>query len=111
MAGIAQLNDGLYVQTVSNSSVSIALTAEHQDITKPVAIITNAGIGRIFAVAGDGAAPTAVYPTSSTVPVSGKVILPSQTAAYEFPQGTTHISFIAQAAGSNEVSVSIGSGV
>ena len=108
---ISKLNDPTYFQTVATSSVSIALTAADKTITAPVAVISNTGDNPIFAVdSSTGAAATAVYPTSSTVPVAGKVIPAGAMASFDLQPGTTHISFIAKA-GSNEVAVSIGSGV
>lgn len=108
---LSSINDGTYFQTVATSSVNIALTAADRAINQPVAVITNTGANPVFAVGSStGSAATAVYPTSSTVPVAGKIIAAGSTVSYELPPGTSHISFIAKT-GSNEVGVSIGSGV
>jgi Na+/H+ antiporter NhaB len=108
---IADLNDNTYVQTVATSSVNIALNAADiaLQIAKPYVVIVNNGTNPVFAVAGIGSAPTAVYPTSSSVPLRGKVISGGSTVTYKISPATTHISFIAEA-GSNKVAVSYGSG-
>lgn len=108
---LSGLNDNTYFQTVATSSVNVALVTADRQIAQPVAVITNTGSNPVFAVGSSiGSAATAVYPTSSTVPVAGKIIAAGSTASYELAPGTSHISFIAKT-GSNEVGVSIGSGV
>jgi hypothetical protein len=105
---IANINSNAYVQTVSNSSVSITTVAADRDNTKRCAIIYNSGLSPVLALAAtDGSAETAVYPTSPTSPVTGTVIAPGAVYSLRLPVNTTHISFIAPTAGSNVVHVTV----
>jgi hypothetical protein len=110
---IQSLNTNTYVQTVSTSSVSITLAGNDLPAVSPTAknatvILSNGGSNPIFAVSGPGAT-TAVFPSSATVPVQGKVILPGTVQDYLLPDGHTVIAFIASA-GSGSMFVSIGPG-
>ena len=109
------INSNTYFQTVGTSSVSVTLVPSDLAIVSPAAanfyaIIVNTGTAPVFAVCGAGSAPTAVYPTSATVPVPGKIIAAGSTQSFKMLPGTTHISFIATGAG-NGVGLSVGQGL
>lgn len=67
------LNTSTYVLSATTSSSSVTLT--NQDSNQSSLIIYNAGSVPVFLVSGV-TAPTAVFPTSATVPINGTVIGP-----------------------------------
>lgn len=59
---------------------------------------------------GGAAAPTAVFPTSATVPVKGKVIPPGAKETYALDEQQEFISAIQAEAGTGNLYISIGEG-
>lgn len=100
----ANLNSNTY--TASVALVSTAITMQPIDAAQLYVELYNSGATPIFAVSGTGSAPTAVFPTSATVPIMGTVIAPTRTAVYEKPAGHEFISFISNAAGPSVIYVS-----
>lgn len=91
------LNSPTYTQSVATTSV--AVTLKPLDAAQNYVELYNSGATPIFAVSGTGSAPTAVFPTSATVPIDGTVIGAGVRATLEKPAGHEFISFISNAAG------------
>lgn len=100
----ANVNSPTY--TASVALTSTAVTLQPLDATQIYMEFYNSGATPIFAVSGTGAAPTAVFPTSATVPIMGTVIAPTRTVVYEKPANHEFISFISNAAGPSVIYVS-----
>lgn len=66
------LNTPTYKLSGTTSSSSITLSP--QDSSSTSLVIVNLGPNNIFLVSGATAAPTAVFPTSATIPVNGQVV-------------------------------------
>lgn len=101
------LNTDTYVLPGASSSSSITLTPEDRLCTSLV--IYNAGTVAVFLVSGTGSAPTAVFPTSATVPLQGKVIGPGVTATFTKRAGHEFISGIT-ASGTASTYIAVGTG-
>jgi len=85
MPDIQNLNTNTYTIAVDNTSKSATLTPT--DTEQSIVIIYNGSTTAAFVVSGV-TAPTAVFPTSATVPLAGKVIAPGATVT--FTKQTTH---------------------
>lgn len=66
------LNTNTYKLSATTSSSSVTLL--DQDANQSSIIVSNTGSVSVFLVSGKTSAPTAVFPTSATAPVQGKVI-------------------------------------
>lgn len=99
------LNTNTYILTTSTTSS--AITLQPLDAAETYIEIANQGTTSVFVVSGTGAAPTAVFPTSATVPVMGSVIIGGRTAV--IPKNANHefVSMVA-ASGTPQVAVSPG---
>lgn len=85
------LNTPTYKLSGTTSSSSVTLSP--QDTLCSSLVIFNSGTVPIFLVSGV-TAPTAVYPTSATAPVNGKVVGPGVTATFTKNVGDGFISGI-----------------
>ncbi len=105
--GLQNINTNTYVIAVDASSKSATLTPT--DRATNTLIIYNASTTAAFVVSGV-TAPTAVFPTSATVPLQGKVIAPGATVS--FTKNTDHgfISAIQAVAGTGSLYISVGAG-
>jgi len=111
---IMDINSTLYPISVAQTSVNIALAGnDKQDRALQSrgfnVNLTSVASNPVFAVAGIGAAVTAVYPVSGTA-TNGKLIPAGSSMTWRLPKGTTHISLIS-AAGTNLIGVSVDEGV
>lgn len=102
------LNTNTYVIAIDNTSKSATLTP--QDANQSSLIITNGSTKAVFVVSGKGAAPTAVFPTSATVPLGGKVVLAGAIVTLTKNIGDNFISAIQAEAGTGSLYISPGSG-
>lgn len=100
------LNSPTYVLSATTSSSSVTLTP--QDTNASSVVVTNTGSVPVFLVSGTSA-PTAVYPTSATVPLNGKVIGAGVTATFTKNTGDGYISGITSS-GTATVAISVGAG-
>lgn len=105
--GLQNLNTNTYTIAVDASSKSATLTPT--DKAANSLIIYNGSTTAAFVVSGE-TAPTAVFPTSATVPLQGKVIAPGATVS--FTKVTTHgfVSAIQASAGTGSLYISVGVG-
>ncbi len=105
--GLQNLNTNTYTIAVDASSKSATLTPT--DKAANSLIIYNGSTTAAFVVSGE-TAPTAVFPTSATVPLQGKVIAPGATVS--FTKVTTHgfVSAIQASAGTGSLYISVGAG-
>lgn len=104
---IMRLNSNTYTIAVDNTNKTATLTAP--DINTTSCVIYNGSTNAAFVVSGE-TAPTAVFPTSATVPIQGKVIAPGATVL--FSKGVKHgfISAIQATSGTGSLYISVGSG-
>lgn len=104
---IQNLNTNTYVIDIDNTNKSATLIP--QDINQSVLIIYNGSTNSVFVVSGK-TAPTAVFPTSATDPLQGKVIPPG--AVVSFTKNTDHgfISAIQATSGTGNLYISVGAG-
>lgn len=105
---VMNVNTNTYVIAIDNTSKSATFTP--QDTNQSSMIISNGSTTAVFVVTGKGSAPTAVFPTSATVPLQGKVILPG--AIVTLTKNTDHnfISAIQASAGTGNLYISPGAG-
>lgn len=109
------LNASMYTKSVTSTSVNIALNGVDVGSVNPNAngykvIVKVAGSSNIYIEAGFGSAPTVVYPTDGTNK-NGQVFMSGAVETWTVPLGTTHLSMIADVAGTNLVHVTFGGGV
>ena len=103
------LNTNTYVIAIDNTSKSATLIP--QDANQTSLILSNGSTTAVFVVTGgDAAAPTAVFPTSATEPLQGKVILPGDTVLFTKRGHHKYISAIQATSGTGSLYISIGSG-
>lgn len=103
---LMNINTPTYVLTASTTSSNIAFTP--QDTNQPGFQVYNSGTVPAFIVSGQTAAPTAVFPTSATVPINGTVIAPG---AIESLSKNTLDAFISGITATGTASLYICSGV
>lgn len=101
------MNTNVYVLAGANSSSSVTLL--DQDANQTSVIIYNGGTVDVFVVSGKTSAPTAVFPTSGTIPVQGKVIGGGHTETYTKNANDKYISGITLS-GSANLYISLGAG-
>lgn len=104
---IMNVNTNTYVIAVDNTSKSATLTSP--DINAASLVIYNGSTNPAFVVSGTSA-PTAVFPTSATVPVQGKVIAPGATVLFSKNVRHGFISAIQATSGTGSLYISVGSG-
>jgi hypothetical protein len=102
----SRLNTGCYKITASTTSAAVTLT--DKDAATSKVIITNAGGEDVLVVSGT-TPPTAVFPNSGTVPVTGKVILAGQITTFAKRIGDKFIGVVTET-GVATVYISVGSG-
>lgn len=101
------LNAPNYVLSATTSSSSVTLVP--QDAIAISVDVYNAGSVPVFLTTGTTSAPTAVFPTSATVPIAGTVVAPgailtlSKREQHEFISGIT-------ASGTASVYITVGTG-
>ena len=105
MAAI-NINSNTYMKAVTTASVAITLTESDSNLTSIV--IYNAGTTPLFAVTG-ASAPTAVFPTSATVPVNGSLIPAGVTLAFTKNPAHANIALI-RGSGTGDAFLSVGYG-
>ncbi len=103
-----QLNTPTYTIAIDNTSK--AATLIDKDIPTPNWIITNLSTTAVFVVSGQDSAPTAVFPTSATVPLDGKVIPAGFSVTYGKNPLHKYISAIQSVAGVGNLYISPGAG-
>lgn len=103
------MNMNTNTYTLSASTSSSAVTLLDQDANQTSVVAKNTGSVPVFIVSGKTSAPTAVFPTSATVPVQGKVIGAGNTETYTKNATDNFISGIT-ASGTASVYISPGAG-
>lgn len=103
------MNLNIPTYTLSATSTSSAVTLVETDINNTAVNVFNAGSVPVFLVTGATSAPTAVFPTSASVPINGTVI--AAGAIETLSKNTTHkyISGIT-ATGTSTVYIQCGAG-
>jgi len=104
---IMNINTNTYTIAIDATSKSATLT--QPDINTNSLVMYNASTNPVFVVSGV-TAPTAVFPTSATVPVQGKVIAPGATVTFTKNPLHGFISAIQASAGVGNLYISPGSG-
>lgn len=105
---LQHINEDIYEIAPSDSSSSISLTKSYGPNAK--AIFYNGSDQDVFVVSGV-TAPTAVFPTSESTPVKGKIIPAGSVMTFKLPQDDLFISCIQASAGTGSLFVGIGEGV
>lgn len=98
------MNLNIPTYTLSATSSSSAVTLLDTDVNNTAVNVYNAGTVPVCLLSGATSAPTAVFPTSATVPVNGTVIAPG--AIETLSKNTTH-KYIAGITASGAASVYI----
>lgn len=101
------LNTNTYTIAIDNTSKSATLTP--QDTNTSTVLLYNDSTNAVFVVSGV-TAPTAVFPTSATAPLQGKVVGPKTTAAFTKNYTDGFISAIQASAGTGSLYISTGAG-
>lgn len=104
---VMNLNTNTYVIAIDNTNKSATLTSP--DINTTSLVIYNGSTNPVFVVSGK-TAPTAVFPTSASVPLQGKVIAPGVTTTFTKDPYHGFISAIQASAGTGSLYISVGSG-
>lgn len=104
---IMNLNTNTYVIAIDNTNKTATLTAP--DINTTSCVIYNGSTNPVFVVSGV-TAPTAVFPTSATVPIQGKVIAPGATVSFTKRSREGFFSAIQGTSGTGNLYISVGSG-
>lgn len=102
------LNSNTYVIAIDNTSKSATFTESDKQNLR--VILYNGSDKDVFCVLGKQSAPTAVFPTSATVPLSGKVVGPGQMVTFAKTSTDKYISAIQASAGTGSLYISVGSG-
>ena len=103
------LNSNTY--TIAVDATSKSATILDNEITVNNVLFYNDSTNAVYVVSGLSSAPTAVFPTSATVPVMGKVIAPKSTQVFTKPDNHKYISAIQASAGTGNLFFSVGAGV
>ena len=101
------LNTNTYVIAIDNTSKSATLTPA--DTNTNSLVMYNGSTTAVFVVSGF-TAPTAVFPTSATVPLQGKVIGPGVTTTFTKNTTVGFISAIQATSGTGSLYISPGAG-
>lgn len=110
MMDIQGLNTDTYTISIDNTSKAATLNKLYPNGSK--AILVNSSDKEVFVTAGTaGTAGTAVFPTSASSPLVGKVVLPGSVVTYDIPDNTKFISAIQLVAGTGNLYISIGRGL
>lgn len=111
MEDIQSLNSDTYVFTPSDSSGGVQFDKSYGNAVIHT-IIYNGSTKDVFMINGIDSQPTAVFPTSASSPLRGKVIPPGAIVSYKIAPQTRYVSGIhAVAGGTGNVYVSVGAGV
>lgn len=103
------MNLNIPTYTLSATTSTSAVTLLDTDVNNSSVNVCNAGAVPVFLVSGATSAPTAVFPTSATVPINGTVV--AAGAIVTLSKNTTHkyISGIT-ASGTASVYIQCGAG-
>jgi hypothetical protein len=104
---LMNLNTGTYTIAIDNTNKTATLIP--QDINTTSVVLYNASTNPVFVVSGV-TAPTAVFPTSATAPLAGKVIAPGTTTTFTKDAKHGFISAIQLASGTGNLYISVGAG-
>ncbi len=96
-----------FLNALANTSAAVTLTAA--SINNSNVLVYNKGTTDVFVTSGI-TSPTAVYPSSATVPVLGQVIPPGQEMTYTKPIGHIYIAGIRPDATTGSVVITVGEG-
>lgn len=99
-----EINKDCFVIAIDASSKAATLATNYP--AGSIAKGFNDSTTPVFIVAGK-TAPTAVFPTSASVPVKGQVIGPKQPFEFEIPHGSLFISAIQGVAGTGNLYFSV----
>lgn len=103
------INTPTYVLSATTASSSVTFTALDTGTKNANIVVYNDGLVPVFVVTGV-TAPTAVFPTSATVPLNGKIIPPGIEATFSREDKHAYLSGIT-ASGTASVYISIGAGL
>lgn len=103
------LNSNTYVIAIDNTSKSATLLAT--DLVYPSLVIYNGSDKAVFVVTGLTSAPTAVFPTSATVPKVGQVVAPGATVTFGKNPLDQYVAAIQATSGTGNLYISVGPGV
>lgn len=98
-------NTNTYVIAVDNTSKS--LTFVDGDVISRKVYVYNGSTNPTFVVTGATAAPTAVFPTSATAPLAGKVVPPGWTIVFDKNENHKYLAAIQASAGTGSLYVSV----
>lgn len=103
------MNLNIPTYALSATASSSAITLMDTDINNTAVNVYNAGSVPVFLVSGATSAPTAVFPTSATVPIAGTIIAPGAIETLSKNTTDKYISGIT-ASGSASVYIQCGAG-
>lgn len=98
------VNVDIYSIAIDNTSKAATLAADYKYNAN--GIFTNLSDEAVFVMCGKSG-ETAIFPTSSSVPVKGQVIAAGGVQTYNIPAGTTHIYAIQPTSGTGNLYISI----
>ena len=101
------LNTNTYVIAIDNTSKAATLTP--QDTNQSSLVLYNGSDKAVFVVSSESSM-TAVFPTSATVPMAGKVVAPGATVTFTKNIKDKFINAIQASAGTGSLYISVGSG-
>lgn len=102
------INTPTYTLSATNASSAVSFTSLDTGIKDAKVIAYNSGTVPVFIVTGV-TQPTAVFPTSATVPLAGKVLAPGSVCTFVREDKHAFLSGITST-GSASVYISIGNG-
>lgn len=106
MITLMNINTPLYPLAIDNTSKSIAFSESDAGTTS--IIVNNDSTNPCFVVMGRGAAPTAVFPTTTIV--TGKLIPAKTIISFTKNAGDNFLSAVQATAGVGSLYVSLGAG-
>ena len=110
MIKVQDLNSDTYTIAVDATSKAATLDPAKNYGSNAVVILTNVSTEPVFVVASRSSM-TAVFPTSATEELAGKVIPAGAVMAYNLPPETVYINAIQLTAGTGNLYVSVGEGI
>lgn len=101
------INTNTYVIAIDNTSKAATLTPS--DAGQSSVVLYNGSDKAVF-VKSSAASATLVFPTSATVPLSGKVVAPGATVTFTKNPDDKYINAIQASSGTGSLYISVGSG-
>lgn len=102
-------NTNTYVIAIDNTSKAATFVSTDYPMTGM--ILFNGSTNPVFVTLGSGdVAPTAVFPTSASAPLKGKVIAPGATITFSKTAQDKFLSAIQASAGTGDLYISLGTG-